>query len=149
AIAPTRISSSPSPRTTATRRCRDARSTASSAWACCSPSSSTAAPIWRRRDCRAIRPAASMERREYERLAALDRRLLWFRGLHAQPRGAPRRRGGRLAGAPLLDAGCGTGGLLAALGEHLPQASAIGVELDPMAGAIAQEASHRPVCIGS
>ena len=34
-----------------------------------------------------------MERAEYERLAALDRRLWWFRGLHAQMAGALRRHG--------------------------------------------------------
>lgn len=89
-----------------------------------------------------------MERREYERLAALDRSLWWFRGLHAQMLIA---LGGstRWSGARLLDAGCGTGGLLATLVERLPDSRPIGLELDPEAALLARAASRRPVAVGT
>jgi SAM-dependent methyltransferase len=89
-----------------------------------------------------------MERAEYERLAALDRRLWWFRGLHAEILGALRRRA-KPRSTPVLDAGCGTGGLLAALTERLPDLEPMGIDLDPIAGSVARSASRRPVCIGS
>jgi len=89
-----------------------------------------------------------VERREYERLAALDRSLWWFRGLHAQMVIA---LGGstRWSGARLLDAGCGTGGLLATLVERLPDSRPIGLELDPEAALLARAASRRPVAVGT
>ena len=90
-----------------------------------------------------------MERAEYERLAALDRRLWWFHGMHAQMLGALSRRRPPGKGEPLLDAGCGTGGLLASVAARFPEASAMGVEIDAIAGAVAQEQSARPVCIAS
>lgn len=89
-----------------------------------------------------------MERVEYERLAALDRRLWWFRGLHAQIIGALERRGPRGSGR-LLDAGCGTGGLLAALAQRFQHLARFGVELDPGASALARDASGSPICIGT
>lgn len=89
-----------------------------------------------------------MERVEYERLAALDRRLWWFHGLHAQIMTALERRGPRGSGR-LLDAGCGTGGLLAALARRFPRLAIFGVELDPGASAVARDASGNPVCVGS
>src|SRR5579871_3724227 len=90
-----------------------------------------------------------MERREYERLAALDRRLWWFHGLHAQMLAALRRARGRWAGLRLLDAGCGTGGMLASLAAGIPEAEPLGLELDPGAAAFAATASGRPVAVGS
>ena len=61
------------------------------------------------------RPA--VERGEYERLAAVEERMWWFRGLHAN---LHRRAWRHAAGAPrrLLDAGCGTGGLAGAAGAR-------------------------------
>ncbi|HVM78962.1 MAG TPA: methyltransferase domain-containing protein [Stellaceae bacterium] len=90
-----------------------------------------------------------MERAEYERLAALDRRLWWFHGMHAQMLGALGRRRPPRKGERILDAGCGTGGLLAGLGERFPEAQPVGVEIDAVAGAVARDHSGRPVCIGS
>ena len=64
-----------------------------------------------------------MERGEYERLAAAEERMWWFRALHRNliriwsataPAGAGEGRNPRL-----LDAGCGTGGLLARLGASV------------------------------
>jgi SAM-dependent methyltransferase len=73
--------------------------------------------------------------------------MWWFAALHANLlmlHGRARSCPGRL-----LDAGCGTGGLLTALAERLSQANILGVELDPIAGAVAERVSQRPVCIGS
>jgi len=89
-----------------------------------------------------------MERAEYERLAEFDRRLWWFRGLHAAMLAALNRRG-PAAGSRILDAGCGTGGLLAEVAERAPQWTAIGLDRDAMASAVARQASGRPVCVGS
>jgi len=90
-----------------------------------------------------------MERREYQRLAELDRRLWWFRGLHAQMLTALARPAWRWNGMHLLDAGCGTGGLLATLAERLPDSCPMGLELDPEAAAVARAASGRPVAVGT
>ena len=59
---------------------------------------------------------------------------------------AGRRRDG---GRPLLDAGCGTGGLLARLAAEHREQSAIGLDADPFACARAAAKSGRPVCAGS
>jgi SAM-dependent methyltransferase len=90
-----------------------------------------------------------MERSEYERLAALDRRLWWFRGLHAQMADALARQGDSMALGRVLDAGCGTGGFLATLAQRMPRVELFGLELDPIAASVARAASSRPVCGGS
>jgi SAM-dependent methyltransferase len=90
-----------------------------------------------------------LERAEYERLAALDRRLWWFQGLHAQMLGALARRRALKGGERVLDAGCGTGGLLAALRERFPAAASLGIDIDATAGAVARASSGRPICVGS
>jgi SAM-dependent methyltransferase len=90
-----------------------------------------------------------LERAEYERLAALDRRLWWFRGLHKQILGALAQTQTPGIGTVVLDAGCGTGSLLAALVERFPASDSIGLELDAVAGKVARSVSGRPVCIGS
>src|SRR5262245_61114434 len=90
-----------------------------------------------------------MERAEYERLAALDRRLWWFRGLHAQMAVALGRHGEWTADEHVLDAGCGTGGLLVSLRDHMPAIELFGLELDPIAAGVAQSASGRPIVGGS
>ena len=93
-----------------------------------------------------------MERREYERMHALEGRLWWYRGLHGlmvdlvETMTAGRTR-------PLLDAGCGTGGLLAALGrrrlEARSEAGWLGLEYDPDAAVLAAEKSGAGVVVGS
>lgn len=64
-----------------------------------------------------------MEAAEYARLFELERRHFWYVGLHALLCGALSRCGG----ARLLDAGCGTGGLL------LARPGATGVDRSPLA----------------
>ncbi|HXP76172.1 MAG TPA: class I SAM-dependent methyltransferase [Stellaceae bacterium] len=90
-----------------------------------------------------------MERAEYERLAALDRRLWWFRGLHAQIAGALECHGEWAGDERVLDAGCGTGGLLVSLRDRMPSVALFGLELDGVAAGVAQSASGRPVVGGS
>ena len=90
-----------------------------------------------------------MERAEYERLAALDRRLWWFRGLHAEIAVALGRHGAWTMDERVLDAGCGTGGLLVSLRDRLPAMALFGLELDRIAAQVAQSASGRPVAGGS
>jgi SAM-dependent methyltransferase len=83
-----------------------------------------------------------MERREYERMHAVEERMWWYRGLHANLLAA-------LAGAPeaaiVLDAGCGTGGLLSGLAER----PAVGLDIEPLAAGLAREKSRKPICVGS
>lgn len=89
-----------------------------------------------------------MERSEYERLASVEQHMWWFRGLHAVLALAWRRAAGTPARA-ILDAGCGTGGLLLRLAEQVPAALLCGLELDVGAGSMARVRSGQPVCIGS
>jgi SAM-dependent methyltransferase len=89
-----------------------------------------------------------VERAEYERLAAVEEQGWWFQGLHANLIATSRHAA--LPSRPaLLDAGCGTGGLLARLGAAWPQARRFGVDLDPLAGATAGRKSGASVAIGS
>src|SRR4029077_20834982 len=90
-----------------------------------------------------------MERAEYERLAALDRRLWWFRGLHAQMAGALGRHGEWAADERVLDAGCGTGGLLVSLRDRMPAIELLGIERAPRPAVGARSASGRPIVGGS
>jgi len=87
-----------------------------------------------------------VERGEYVRLAAAEERMWWFRGLHANLLAA-------LAAAPaprrLLDAGCGTGGLLARLAAALPETVLVGLELDAGAAALARGKGRFLLAVGS
>ena len=53
------------------------------------------------------------------------------------------------ASLPILDAGCGTGGLLARLAASYPERAVFGLDLDPQACTRAAVKSARPVCAGS
>jgi SAM-dependent methyltransferase len=91
-----------------------------------------------------------VEKREYERLAATEERMWWFRGLHANLVTAFRRAGDdERRSTTILDAGCGTGGLLVRLGAAFPRATIIGIDIDPGAAAMAKGKSGRPTFIGS
>jgi SAM-dependent methyltransferase len=56
---------------------------------------------------------------------------------------------GRSPSGPVLDAGCGTGGMLARLGPSIAGRPTIGLEYDPVAAAMACAKSGRPVASGS
>ncbi|MDE2517287.1 MAG: class I SAM-dependent methyltransferase [Rhodospirillales bacterium] len=85
-----------------------------------------------------------MEAAEYDRMDAAEQGMWWYRALHA-------RLGDALApvtDGPVLDAGCGTGGLLAYLAQRFPDLATIGVEFAPAAARAAAK-SARPVARGS
>lgn len=90
-----------------------------------------------------------MERREYERLAAVEESGWWFRGLHGNLIAAWRDAQPSEASAVLLDAGCGTGGLLRRLTRVIPEARCCGLELDPLAAVIARDKSGAAIICGS
>lgn len=76
--------------------------------------------------------------------------MWWFAAAHANLLDLyqqTRRRPGEPAA--VLDAGCGTGGLLAKLAGRFPDRAVIGLEVDREASARAHAKSARPVCVGS
>src|SRR5580700_5315801 len=82
-------------------------------------------------------------------MAAVEERSWWFRGLHRNLISAWHRAASPLAGPALLDAGCGTGGLLSQLQHDRSQARCFGIDLDRLAAATAHIKSHAPTAIGS
>jgi SAM-dependent methyltransferase len=89
-----------------------------------------------------------MDRVEYLRMAALEGDFWWYRGLHAIL--TDRLHGAQIAsGARLLDAGCGTGGLLRQLSAAKPDLLLFGVEIDSQAASIAAGKSSATVTTGS
>jgi SAM-dependent methyltransferase len=91
-----------------------------------------------------------LEPAEYERMHAVEDRMWWYRGLrtltatllvHALERSG--------AVGPVLDAGCGTGGMLARLGATPSGARTMGLEYDAIAAGLAARKSGRPVVRGS
>lgn len=75
--------------------------------------------------------------------------MWWFAALHANVALLCGRLAHRAEGGTLLDAGCGTGGLLARLSAALPDRAAIGIDADRFACERARAKSGRPVCAGS
>ncbi len=90
-----------------------------------------------------------MERREYELMAAVEDRAWWFHGLHLNLIAACSHAAPSRPNLVILDAGCGTGGLLARLGRELPQLCRFGVELDGLAAATARDKSGAIIAVGS
>ena len=82
-----------------------------------------------------------MEPDEYDKMHAVEERMWWYRGLHANLLGQLARH--KRAGG-LLDAGCGTGGLLRKLGP-----GAVGLDYSAVAARYARGKSGRPVVVGS
>jgi SAM-dependent methyltransferase len=87
-----------------------------------------------------------VERGEYERLAAVEERMWWFRGLHANLVAALGEEG---APGRVLDAGCGTGGLLVQIADAFPTAERVGLELDHGAALLARAKGGGKLCVGS
>ena len=85
-----------------------------------------------------------MDEAEYLKMHALEERMWWYRGLHANVL-TMFGRSGRPA-LPILDAGCGTGGLLNKLAAY---GMAVGMDIAPVAAAMARAKRGRPVCVGS
>ncbi len=72
--------------------------------------------------------------------------MWWYRAAHARVLDALRERPG--APGPLLDAGCGTGGLLRRLADALPAREAVGLDFMPSAARRAAAKSGRAVAAG-
>ena len=91
-----------------------------------------------------------MERAEVERMHAVEDRMWWYRGLRTLAAGLLGRALARSAAAgPVLDAGCGTGGMLARLGPTVAGRPTLGLEYDIVAAALAAAKAGRPVAAGS
>jgi ubiquinone/menaquinone biosynthesis C-methylase UbiE len=75
---------------------------------------------------------------EYRKLAELEDHLWHFEALHDHVRRALEKQN-LLAGAMILDAGCGTGGLLRRLARWFPSAQLRGVDIAPIAVQLARE----------
>ncbi len=91
-----------------------------------------------------------MEQAEYERMHAVEDRMWWYRGLRLLVADllhwALERSN---AAGCALDAGCGTGGMLARLGATVGGHATIGLEYDPNAAALALAKTQRPIVVGS
>ena len=74
--------------------------------------------------------------------------MWWFAAVHALVEGALRRRPGREE-LPLLDAGCGTGGLLHALEARMAPRPMVGIDVSPAAISRARRKSRTPLAIAS
>jgi SAM-dependent methyltransferase len=90
-----------------------------------------------------------MESGEYVALDRLEERMWWYRGLHRQMAAALRTILATSPAGPVLDAGCGTGGLLAALKPLLNGRQSLGVEINPDAARRAAEKSGAEISVGS
>lgn len=91
-----------------------------------------------------------MDRAEYERMHAVEDRMWWYRGLRALAAGCLARALDRAAiSGVVLDAGCGTGGMLAVLGPAVGGCPTLGLEYDGVAASLAAAKSARPVTIAS
>jgi len=85
-----------------------------------------------------------MDPAEYTLMDAAEGGMWWYRSLHARLIAALADTQGSV-----LDAGCGTGGFLAALGRHRPDLSRCGVEWDQAAASRARQKSASAVARGS
>jgi SAM-dependent methyltransferase len=85
-----------------------------------------------------------MEQAEYALMDEAEDHMWWYRALHARLIAALADTSGRV-----LDAGCGTGGFLAALARHRPDLSRFGLEWDQAAASRARQKSATRVAGGS
>jgi ubiquinone/menaquinone biosynthesis C-methylase UbiE len=85
-----------------------------------------------------------MEPAEYRLMDEAEGVMWWYRSLHARLIAALADRQGSV-----LDAGCGTGGFLAALARHRPDLSRFGLEWDQTAASRARQKSASAVTRGS
>jgi SAM-dependent methyltransferase len=89
-----------------------------------------------------------MEAAEYARLEAAEDGMWWFAALHGRMLAALGRHPGPLD-RPVLDAGCGTGGLLCRAAAALPARPLLGVDISGIAAAAARRRSRVPIAAAS
>ena len=90
-----------------------------------------------------------MKPSEYDKLDRVEDRMWWFAAMHANLLAAAQRSEIDRLHLPILDAGCGTGGLLSRLAVKYWGKPVMGLDLDLQACARAASKSARPVCAGS
>jgi SAM-dependent methyltransferase len=93
-----------------------------------------------------------MEKAEYELMNAVEDRMWWYQGAHANALAFYRlQRAGSDAGRTgfVLDAGCGTGGLLGKLARADGLPPIIGLDYANRAAELARAKTGRPVVVGS
>ncbi len=91
-----------------------------------------------------------MESPEYELMHAVEDRMWWYRGLRTlAARQLVRALASASASGPVLDAGCGTGGMLRVLGHDVAGRPTVGLDFSPVAAGLAQAKAGRPVMSGS
>lgn len=88
-----------------------------------------------------------MDPEEYDRMDAAEDGMWWFRAAHRRVEEA--LTGFLSQPGRVLDAGCGTGGLLAGLRRGLPAHSLLGIDLDIKAARRAAAKSGAPVAAAS
>ena len=79
---------------------------------------------------------------------AAEDRMWWYRALHANLLAALRRCPGP-PGSALLDAGCGTGGLLRRMSESGPDRLRFGIDVEAAAAQMARAKAEAPVAVAS
>jgi SAM-dependent methyltransferase len=87
-----------------------------------------------------------VEAEEYARIHRHEADHFWYQGVHALFAGALRAEPRR---ARILDAGCGTGGLIRSLERSAPDARFVGFDLSPLALRFARERGHRDLARAS
>ena len=91
-----------------------------------------------------------VERAEYERMNEVEDRMWWYRGLRALVAELlARALAPSHAAGPVLDAGCGTGGMLLKLGPSVAGRPTLGLEYDVVAASFAAAKAGRPVAAGA
>lgn len=93
-----------------------------------------------------------MERAEYELMNAVEDRMWWYHGAHANALALYRLcrpRTGTPTDGFALDAGCGTGGLLIKLARAAGLPPAFGLDYANRAAELARAKTGRPVVVGS
>src|SRR5260221_14430811 len=91
-----------------------------------------------------------MDLYEYEVMHAVEDRMWWYRGLrHLVATQLARALARSPAVGPVLDAGCGTGGVLRVLGLSVAGHPTLGLEFNPVAASMARTKAARPVASGT